>query len=580
MNLRKDQFFTTCLFLLVAVPLFAQTAYFRNSTNANHWVDGGALAGAAWATTTNYFTVDTNTKYQTILGFGGCFSEMAWDAVSALSAAGRDSVIRALFDTSGLNYTFCRMPIGSNDFADSYYSLDDVSGDYSMTNFSLHRDSTKLIPFIKAAQAYKPNLRFWASPWTPPSWMKNNNNYYNTGTASQNSMKSDAQTLTAYALYLSKAVQEFKKAGINIEYITCQNEPDQIDHNYPTCGWSYALELTFYKTYMIPRFQQDNLATKILLGVYCCTSFADGITSFMNDATVKSWVGVTSHSWQDYSFGTQATSAYPSIPFFETEADWGQNGTHDWNEGVNQFNSMINFLTTGKASVFEQWGIILDQNYSTHWNFKQSGPINVNTNTKAVTYEPHYWAIKHIEHFVKPGAKAIKISASGTNPGKMAAFKNPDGDVIVVCSNTGSGAYQATVKVDDTMWKATFPGNSFNTLQITSGNVAVSPQKGLRNGGMPVLNDARILNSMLYFTIPASIGAQDAQEMNITLTDLRGRAVWSGHCGGAAIHGVRQAFSIRPTQGGLRSGAYLLNVKIKNGADAITTVEEEVTAVN
>jgi glucosylceramidase len=577
MNHLKVWLLGSSLFLFIAAPLFAQSARIRTSTNSNHWVDSGVKTPTAWAATTNYFDVDTNTRYQTIMGFGGCFSEMAWDAVSALSTAGRDSVIRAIFDTSGLNYTFCRMPIGSNDFADSYYSLDDVAGDNSMTNFSLKRDSTKLIPFIRAAQVYKPNLRFWASPWTPPSWMKNNNNYYNTGTASQNSMKSDATTLTAYALYLSKAVQEFKKAGINIEYITCQNEPDQIDHNYPTCGWSYALELNFYKNYMIPRFQQDNLTTKILLGVYCCTSYSDGITSFMNDATVKSWVGVTSHSWQDYSFGTKATTDYPTIPFFETEADWGQNAAHDWNQGVTQWNSMINFLTTGRASVFEQWGIILDQNYSTHWNFAQSGPINVNTNTKVVTYEPHYWAIKHIEHFVKVGAKAIKLTLNGGDPGSRAAFLNPNGDIVITAACGISTPYGFTVKVGNSMYKGTFPANSFNTIVISPSSTNALSGTGLKNNRIPALNNARISNSTLCFAVPAAMGAR---EMTVTLSDLNGRTVWTGHRGAAGIVGESQSFAIQTAKGALRSGNYLLTVKIRNAAGAVTTVENKVAAVN
>ena len=29
-----------------------------------------------------------------------------------------------------------------------------------------------MIPYIKAAQAVKGNIRFWGSPWTPPTWMK------------------------------------------------------------------------------------------------------------------------------------------------------------------------------------------------------------------------------------------------------------------------------------------------------------------------------------------------------------------------------------------------------------------------
>ena len=52
------------------------------------------------------------------------------------------------------------------------YTLDETANDTTMTNFSIARDMMTLIPYIKAAQAVNPNIRFWASPWTPPTWMK------------------------------------------------------------------------------------------------------------------------------------------------------------------------------------------------------------------------------------------------------------------------------------------------------------------------------------------------------------------------------------------------------------------------
>jgi glucosylceramidase len=389
-------------------------------------------------------------------------------------------------------------------------------------------------------------------------------------------MKSDATTLTAYALYLSRAIQEFKKSGINIEYITCQNEPDQKDHNYPTCGWSYDLERTFYKTYMIPRFQQDNLTTKILLGVYCCTSYADGITSFMNDQTIKSWVGVTSHSWQDPSYGQKATTDYPTIPFFETEADWGQNAVHDWNEGVNQFNSMVNYLTTGKSSVFTQWSMVMDQRYSTNWSFAQSGPININTNTHVVTYEPHYWAIKHIEHYVMVGAKAIAITTIGTNPGLKAAFLNPNGDIIVVVYNAAASAFPAMIKVVDKMYQAILPANSFTTIRIGT-TTAVESRKHLESNDLAALSNVSIRNSTLHFSFPAGVHAQEA---DLTLTDPQGQTVWAGHCTGSVLRNKQQAFAIRSGHTTLCSGIYLLAARIKNESGAVTTIEKKVSSVN
>lgn len=56
------------------------------------------------------------------------------------------------------------MPIGSSDFADSYYSLEDSPGDITMQSLSLDRDRQKLIPYIEAAMTVQPKLKMWGSP--------------------------------------------------------------------------------------------------------------------------------------------------------------------------------------------------------------------------------------------------------------------------------------------------------------------------------------------------------------------------------------------------------------------------------
>jgi glucosylceramidase len=578
MKLQKSYRVLSWLLLVIAVPLFAQTAYFRTSTNVNRWVDSGARAGTAWATTANYFSVDTNTRYQTILGFGGCFCEIGWSAIQSLtSAAARDDVIKALFDTSGCNYSFCRIAVGANDFANAWYSYDETANDNNMNNFSISRELTNNIAFIKAAQAYKPNLRFWASPWSPPTWMKTS------GTYNGGNMKTDPTTFSAYALYLSKTVQAFRGQGINIEYITCQNEPDQCSQNYPTCCWNNTDQVNFYANYMIPRFNTDNLTTKILIGVYCCGTEAQWVTPFWNNSTVAAKIGVTSHSWQTSSWGANNWNQHQSTPFFETEANWGQNAQHGWNdEGVTQWNSRIDFLTNGKAAVFSAWNMVLDERYASTWGFRQSAPININRSSHVVTYEPHYYADKHISHYVKPGAKAINMTTSGTAPaGPRAAFLNPNGDIIVVVSNSNSAgnaaAFAATVRVGNTMYKATFPANSFNTLMIRNTTSAVQEGMQLQSSAMPALSNVSIRNSTLYFSLSAEV---NAREVDLTLKDLQGRTVWTGHYDGSALQGGQQAFAIRSEHGNLSSGTYLLAARIRNEAGVVTTVEKKVAAVN
>jgi glucosylceramidase len=583
MKLQKSYLVASCLLLVFVVPLFAQNAYLRTTIRLGSgttvpyctpWVDSGAKAGTAWATTANYITIDSNTRYQPIIAWGGTIQEKHWQAISVLSAAGKDSVNRALFDTSGCNIGFLRCPIGCCDFDlnENPISLNDVANDVNMTNFSLHRDSLRKIPLIKMAQAIHPGLRFWGCPWSPPAWMHDNGQY------SSGYMKvNDANVMNAYALYLSKYVQGYRAAGINVEYITCQNEPEITSGGYPKCGWYNTGFINFYKNYMIPRFNTDGLTTRILLGVFCTGPYADWITTIMNDATVRSFVGVTSHSYQSPSWGPQCRAAYPNIPFFQTEAPfhWPEDGIQDWTRGIEEFDNVSDFMSCS-TSVYTMWNMVNDQTGASGWNWRQNVMIQVNSSTRAVTYNPHFWAYKHFGNYVKPGAYAIRRTVTGTGPAKSNAFRNPNGDIVLVISNNSS-AYALTVRIGNTMWRASLPAYSFNTLRIATGTTSAVNERKLENTAMPALSNATIRNSTLYFSLSAAAGAQ---EMNITLSDLQGRTVWTGHRGGSAILGEQQTFSIRPTKGGLLPGTYLMTARIKNSAGAVTTVENKVTAVN
>ena len=569
-----------CLF----TSLSAQNAYLRTTirlgtgTTAPYcipWVDSGAKAGTAWVTTSNYITVDTNTRYQPIIAWGGTIQEKHWQAISVLSTAGKDSINRALFDTSGCNIGFLRCPIGCCDFDlnENPISLNEVANDYSMTNFSLHRDSLRKIPLIKMAQAIHPGMRFWGCPWSPPRGMHDNGQY------SSGWMKTDATTMNAYALYLEKFVQGYAAAGINVEYITCQNEPEITSGGYPKCGWYNTGYINFYKNYLIPLFTRDHISTRILLGVFCVGAYADWVTTIMNDATVRSFVGVTSHSYQSPNWGPQCRAAYPNIPFFETEAPFGPypgDGIEDWSRGMDEFNNVSDFMVCS-TSVYTMWNMVNDQTAKSGWDWAQNVMIQVNSSTRQVTYNPHFYAYKHFGNYVKPGAYAIRRTVTGSGPAKSSAFRNPNGDIVLVLSNTNSSAFALTVRVGNMMWRASLPAYSMNTLRIATGTTSPVQERKLENTSIPALSNVMIRSSTLYFSLSAAAGAQ---EMNITLSDLQGRTLWTGHCAGSALQGAQQAIAIRPAQGNLRSGTYLLAVKIRNGAGVVTTFENRVTAVN
>ena len=102
---------------------------------------------------------------QEVEGFGACFNELGWVALSRLSQEERSEVFRQIFASGvGANLSVCRMPVGANDFAVDWYSYDEIDGDYVLEHFSIEHDETTLVPYIRAALAHRPDLRLWASP--------------------------------------------------------------------------------------------------------------------------------------------------------------------------------------------------------------------------------------------------------------------------------------------------------------------------------------------------------------------------------------------------------------------------------
>ena len=206
--------------------------------SGGYWTTTGTLTAS---TGTADVTVDDTITMQTWEGFGGSFNEKGWQYLSSLSEADRNKALQLLFGADGAKFAFGRIPIGSSDYAMNRYTLDEVAGqtDPNLASFSITRDTNQLIPYIKAAQAVKGNIRFWASPWTPPTWMKSSP--YQSGNVVSpfdgGTMKSDAATLTAYAQYLIRWVQAYKDMGINVEAVAPQNEPN-FGQNYPSAIWA------------------------------------------------------------------------------------------------------------------------------------------------------------------------------------------------------------------------------------------------------------------------------------------------------------------------------------------------------
>jgi glucosylceramidase len=408
--------------------------------------------------------VDQNTKYQRWDGFGGAFNEAGWDALSVLSSDQVTNAIKLLFDDqTGAKFVYGRVPIGASDYALSWYTLDDTAGDYSMSKFSISRDQQKLIPFIKAALQVRPDLRLWASPWIPPSWMED----------SSSNMKSDAQTQQAYALYLAKFVQEYAKAGVTIGAIHPQNEP-----GYARVHWAQSLLINFFKTYLGPTFSQQNVAAEIWCGTMSAPADANIATAVASDAASLAYVKGFGLQWNLQS--TAATLA-PKGPVMQTEHECGNYNfdTPYWK--MSQYNpnkppndhaygeeswQLIRDWVTAGVNSYNAWNMVLDTVGKSLDGWPQDALLVVDRSAKTLTATAAYYAFRHFSAYVVPGA--TRVGTQGTND--ALAFKNPDGSVIVEVYNKASSAAATTVGVgsalSQTLYQFTVPAHGWATLRV------------------------------------------------------------------------------------------------------------------
>src|SRR5690606_32559536 len=231
----------------------------------DYWKVGTLTEASGNAT----LTVNGDSTFQEWTGMGGTFNEAGWDALAILDASERDRAMQLLFDgQDGARLAWGRVPIGASDYALERYTLNDTPDDVEMANFSIERDKMYLIPYIKAAMALKPDLRLWASPWSPPAWMKTNNdlNGIREDNKAEGTIRNEPTVLKALALYLALFVERYKEeAGLVIEASHPQNEPGYATR-YPSCLWSGAVMADFIKTPLGPTFEDRQLNAEIWLG--------------------------------------------------------------------------------------------------------------------------------------------------------------------------------------------------------------------------------------------------------------------------------------------------------------------------
>ena len=385
----------------------------------------------------------------------------------------------------GANFTICRMPVAANDFSREWYSYNETEGDFDMKNFSISHDLETLVPFIKNAKKYNPSLMLWASPWSPPSWMKYNKHYASRSVLGNISFKSEefGMDLTginnglppdkegkegtdmfiqekkyyqAYALYFAKFIQAYQLQGIKISMVMPQNEFNSAQV-FPSCTWT-AAGLARFISYLGSRMQQ--LGVKVFFGTVERENekLVDTILAEKNSGSYIKGVGF---QWAGKGAIAAIHKNYPGLTLFQTEQECG-NGKNDWKYCVYAWGLLKHYFTNG-ANAYMYWNTSLSQGGISTWGWKQNSLVSVDTVNKSYKYNYEYYLLKHLSHFVKPGAKRLSTKGQFNN---LLAFRNPDKKIVLVVQNDSDEVKKLTIKIGNKVVEPLLAANTFNTFLI------------------------------------------------------------------------------------------------------------------
>ena len=386
--------------------------------------------------------VDPTKTYQQFFGIGAALTDASAETFAKLSKDKQQEFLKAYFDKeNGIGYTIARTNIHSCDFSSGSYTYV-TDGDKELKSFNIDHDRKYRIPFIKEAiSAAGGKLTLYASPWSPPAWMKDNNNILKGG-----KLKSDF--FQPWANYYTKFIKAYEKEGIPVWGITIQNEP-MATQRWESCIYTAEEERDFLKNFLGPTMHKEGLADKkiIVWDHNRDLIYQRAQTCFDDPVAAKYAWGIGFHWYEDWSGGQQmfdnvalVNKVYPDKNILFTEGcaeSFDSTRYNRWSLGEEYGRSMIYDFNSGAVG-WTDWNILLDEtggpNHVQNFCF---APMHADTRSNKLIYTNSYYYIGHFSKFIKPGAKRI-ISSPSRSQLLTTAFKNEDGTVVVVVMNQGN----------------------------------------------------------------------------------------------------------------------------------------------
>jgi glucosylceramidase len=423
-------------------------------------------------------TVDTGTTYQTMTGFGAAMTDSAAYLID--NSPQRDAIMNDLFGSGGIDLNTVRLPMGASDISRSDYSYDDMPAgqtDPTLANFSVSHDTAYIIPVLQQAKQLSGNLNIIGTPWSAPGWMKIGGTFLGDCDGSANYLQNSLYD--TYAQYFVKFIQAYQSYGLPVSMVSMQNEPHNCNSTYPTMDMEPGDQSTFAVDLRQALDGAGLSGVRIMAWDHnwyendAPTTYPQDVLSYNGGAAQNAVDAVGYHCYSGPTPGAQSVQstfhdAYPGKAIYMTECTGGSWATDAASNFVWDMQNLLILPTRNWSQGSLYWSAALDPDGNPHVGGCDGcrGMVTVNADG-SYTKNEDYYAWGHFSKFVQPGAVRVDSTDLGAGSIETTAFKNPDGSIVLVALNSGSGSQTFQVNWNGQSFDYTLPGNAATTFQWT-----------------------------------------------------------------------------------------------------------------
>ena len=400
--------------------------------------------------------VDPGQTYQKMTGFGFALTGGSAEHLINMTPAERAKILYETFDPEGgIGVSTIRLTVAASDLNSFVFIYDDMregQEDMELKHFSLGQDYNDVIPVMKEILAINSDIEIIASPWSAPTWMKDN------GKAKGGHLRKECYDV--YARYFAKYIKAMEAEGIHIDGLTVQNEPLN-SNNTPSMVWLPADQAEFVKNYLGPTFEKEKITTGIIVFDHNTDRMDYPLAIYSDPGADKYVKGAAYHNYA----GNMSTMSYvhdmrPDKPIYFTE----QMTTERPGSKEIAISSSVNRLLIQTTRNWTQdvilWNLAADSHNNPHTDdggcSMCQGALTIEGNT--VEKNIAFWVIAHASKMVRPGSVRIHSTAPGDKLVYLSedeqmrgsyraniidkadvldnvAFCTPDGKIVLIVAN-------------------------------------------------------------------------------------------------------------------------------------------------